>query len=253
MINADQAMPEGGTILIRASNAAFDTQPAMPIKPGKYVRISITDQGVGIPAKELDKIFDPFYTTKSTGTGLGLTTVHSIIKRHDGHIEVTSKTGGSKSGTTFTIYLLSAAESAAEQTKKSSVRPLPVMQGHILVMDDEPLVRQLAESGITALGCTVVTSTDGQEAINLYRKALKQGKPFDGVLLDLTVPGGMGGKQTLEFLRELNPNVRAAVFSGYSNDPIMSNYEEFGFVAAISKPFRIISLSEVIAKLLERP
>ncbi|MEI6512420.1 MAG: PAS domain S-box protein [bacterium] len=249
VINASQAMSAGGTIFLQARNVVIDSVSTLPLQAGNYVSVEIIDQGNGIPPEILDRLFDPFFTTKATGTGLGLTTVHSIIRRHNGHIEVRSELG---KGTTFTFYLPSTTKAAAEKAILEKTSTKPIFKGRILVMDDEEILRYLAEASLKHLGCTVSLSKNGAEAVALFEEAITQGQPFDGVLLDLTISGGLGGKETIEKLKEIEPNIKAIVFSGYANDPIMANYRDYGFIAAIAKPFRIDDLVRALTILFDK-
>ncbi len=247
VINAQQAMPDGGTILIRAKNTTITSDHHLPLPDGRYVLISITDNGVGIPEDHLTKVFDPFFTTKPTGSGLGLATSYWIVKRHSGHIAVESEIG---KGTTFSIYLPASKQSAPLITR---IEEKVVLSGtgRILLMDDETSLRESLAEVLSGLGYCVTPARDGAEAIDLYRKAFDAGRPFDVVILDLTVPGGMGGKETIEKLRALNPYVKAIVSSGYSDDPVMAQYQEHGFVGVVTKPYPISTLSDLLRRILE--
>ncbi|MGC8989884.1 MAG: response regulator, partial [Verrucomicrobiia bacterium] len=194
--------------------------------------------GVGIAAKDLPHVFEPYYTTKKSGSGLGLAVAYSVVHRHGGEIKVESSPG---QGTAFHICLPAAEEQPAAQPPKADA--LVAGQGRILVMDDEESIRTLATAALNRLGYEVETAADGTEAVELYRKALMQNRPFSAVILDLTVRGGMGGGETIRRLRDLDHNVKAIVSSGYSEDAIMANYREHGFVAAVEKPYRLQELS----------
>ncbi len=245
IINADQAMPVGGTIRIVCDEATLADNEAPPLPAGRYIRIAISDQGVGIPAKHLQRIFDPYFTTKEKGRGLGLASAYSIIRNHDGQISVSSDPGR---GTTFTIHLpISEAEPVAEQGKECIVRG---GKGRILVMDDEEAVLEIAGDILAHLGYEVEFAREGGEAVELFSKAGEAGSPFNAVLLDLTVPGGMGGKETIERLRKIDAEVMAIVSSGYSNDPVMSEFSSYGFSGVISKPYRIEEMAKAFAEIL---
>ena len=241
IINADQAMPAGGIITVKAENVVVEED--VPLKKGLYVKTTITDQGVGIPEKYVSKVFDPYFTTKQKGSGLGLSTCYSIIKNHDGYITVESEVGV---GTTFYVWLPASPEKG-EKKKKNKV---PVTgEGRVLLMDDEALVLDAASEILQFLGYTVVQARDGKEAVHLYKKALKT-DPFDVVIMDLTIPGGVGGKEALLKLLEVDPSVKAIVSSGYSTDPILADYKAHGFKGAVIKPYSIEELSKTLHTVL---
>lgn len=244
-INAVQAMPGGGTINVRTENVVIRQKDALPLKDGKYVKISIKDQGVGIPKEHLQRIFDPFFTTKQSGSGLGLATTYSIVRKHDGYITVESELGV---GTTFHIYLPAAAN---EIEIKTALEDRPVVgYGRVLIMDDEEVLRESTGDLLEHIGYDVETVADGAEAINMYRKAREAGAPFDVVIMDLTIPGGMGGKDAIKRLLEIDPDVKAIVSSGYSNDPVMAAFREYGFSGVVSKPYKIEELGDVLQKVM---
>ncbi len=244
IINADQAMPDGGTIKISDRNIAVTAADELPLAPGNYVQISIADQGIGISPQYLEKIFDPYFTTKEKGSGLGLATTYSIIKRHHGHISVDSVV---KTGTTFHVYLPAAA---GPPHKKPDMLTSAAGSGKILIMDDEDMVREVAGEILTRLGYDVSNARDGSEALDIYTRELKAGRRIDVVLMDLTIPGGMGGKEAVKRLCEIDPFAKAIVSSGYSNDPIMAQYSDYGFCGVISKPYTIAKLSDTIRKVI---
>jgi CheY-like chemotaxis protein len=209
------------------------------------VKISIQDRGIGIPEKYLDRVFDPYFSTKKEGSGLGLAISHSIISKHDGHIAVHSKQG---EGTTFTIHLPASEKGVlATETDKDKV---PAGPARILVMDDEETVLEVVRSMLAHLGHEVSITKEGAEAVALYEEHLATAAPFDLVLMDLTIPGGMGGKEAVARIRAIDPRARVVVSSGYSNDPVMANYAEYGFAAAIVKPYKLAELAEVINSIL---
>ncbi len=245
VMNADQAMPEGGTVTVSCRNRTLKADSGLPLSPGNYVRISVADRGPGIPTENLGKIFDPYFTTKQKGSGLGLATAYSIIKQHNGHIAVESARGV---GTVFHIYL-PAIDCAvpAEPATAGTTRP---GVGAILFMDDDEMVRDTAGRILTRLGYTVFYARDGAEAITAYEQARAEGRPFDVVIMDLTIPGGMGGKEAVKRLREIDPSVKAIVSSGYSDDPVMANYADYGFNSVVSKPYTIHKLGDTIRKVL---
>ncbi|MBW7996932.1 MAG: DUF3365 domain-containing protein [Candidatus Glassbacteria bacterium] len=246
IINADQAMPEGGTISVRAKNVAVSSEDVLPLAEGRYVRITIKDQGTGIPEEHLPRIFDPYFTTKQTGSGLGLTTSYSIVKRHGGHLAVESERD---IGTTFQIYLPASAEQA-EREEEERVETA-VIKGRVLVMDDKRKVREVAIRMLEHIGHEAECAKNGTQAIEMYEQAKDSGKPFDAVILDLTIPGGMGGKETIEKLKEIDSKVKAIVSSGYSNDPVMANYHDYGFRGVVPKPFKIEELRNVLHRVMK--
>lgn len=241
IINASQAMPEGGIIKIRAENMVVDAGQGLPLKEGRYVKISTEDQGIGILKEHLSKIFDPYFTTKRKGSGLGLTAAYSTIKKHNGYIDVKSKLGV---GTTFFIYLPASEHSPA--IKEKEMNRIFEGIGKILLMDDEDMVRDVAGEMLSHMGYSVEFAKDGIEAIELYKIAKESGEPFDAVIMDLTVPAGMGGKKAIKKLLEIDPNVKAIVSSGYSNDPVMSDFRRYGFRDMVAKPYKIKELGKTL-------
>ena len=239
-INADQAMPDGGVIKVRAENVNLDEKYGLPLRPGAYVNISIEDQGVGIPKEHLQRIFNPYFTTKEKSSGLGLSTSYSIIKNHHGHIVVESQV---EVGSTFHIYIPACPEKTLVKDKEEK---LSMGKGRILVMDDEEMIRETASEMLRSIGYEATTAVDGTEAIELYKRAKESSCPFDLVIMDLTIPGGMGGKKAIQKLIEIDPDIKAIVSSGYSNDSIMANFEKYGFSGVIAKPYRLNELSEVL-------
>jgi len=245
VLNAAQAMEGGGIVTVTAKNVEIGEETPLQ-KPGKYVRIDVGDTGGGIPPENLPKIFDPYFTTKSGGRGLGLSSCLSIIKKHDGWIDVRSEQG---TGTTFSVYL-PAAETGPLPEETGEAKPEDMAcSGRVLIMDDEEHIRKVMQAMLTRKGFSVDTAEDGAAAIELYRRAMERGEPYDTVVLDMTVPGGMGGRETMEHLREIDPGVRAIVSSGYSQDPVMASYADCGFAAALPKPYRIQELVDVIKEI----
>jgi PAS domain S-box-containing protein len=242
VINAIQAMPTGGAVTIRAENLTLKENQGVPLPPGRYVKIKIRDQGIGIPADYLPKIFDPYFSTKQKGSGLGLATAYSIIKNHDGYMTVESTLG---KGTTFYLYLASTSKKV-RSSPKASAGLLQQGKGRVLVMDDDAGVRQVAGKILAHLGYEAEFAVDGSEAIDKYQVAQKSGRPFDLVIMDLTIPGGMGGKEALQALRRLDPHTRAIVSSGYADDPIMTHYQDYGFCGVIKKPYKVDTFSHVL-------
>lgn len=248
IINAYQAMPDGGVIKIIVENCIIGEKNALAVESGKYVKISIEDQGIGIPEDLHTKIFDPYFTTKQKGVGLGLTTAYSIIKRHGGYIFVDSKTG---TGTTFTIYLpafLGSPDTPVKNAKEHITSQRT--RGKILVMDDEKEICTIMTDMLVFIGYEAESAYDGAEAIEIYKKAMDTGEPFDAVIMDLTVPGGMGGKAAMKVFLEIDPNINAIVSSGYSNDPVLSHYKEYGFRGCISKPFSLNELKKTVGNVI---
>jgi len=246
IINAVQAMPNGGKIVFSASNVTLADHTDIPLHEGSYVKISVQDTGTGIPEEHLHKIFDPYFTTKQKGSGLGLTSVYSIIKRHDGHITLESKPG---KGTTFHIYLPASKNMTIAKTAAAGT--IAIGQGRVLVMDDEKLIRDICGEMLGAFGYEVAYALNGNEAIEQYQAALAAKKPFDAVIMDLTIPGGMGGKETIQKLRTIDPAVKAIVSSGYSNDPIMADYEKYGFKGVIIKPYDMGNFSKTLSEVMK--
>ncbi len=245
VINAVQAMPEGGTITIRADNIVLREGEKPFLKAGNYVRISIQDQGMGIPAHLLGKIFDPFFTTKQKGSGLGLSTVYNIIRNHNGSIALDSTLGA---GSAFTFHLPASSQTIPRAVETGDITER--FDARVLVMDDEPMVRDLAGVILRSLGCTVQCAEDGQAMLKMYREAKDSGEPYDLVIMDLTVPGGMGGKEAIKELLSFDPGAKAIVSSGYSNDPIMAECLRYGFTAILVKPYRIKEMFEALRKTL---
>ena len=245
IINASQAMPNGGPVLIRAANIDVREEHHLPLKDGKFVRVSIADQGTGIPKKHLRKIFDPYFTTKERGSGLGLATSYSIIKRHGGLITVRSKVGV---GSTFYFFL--PASSPQPSVYEPPIAGSGTQKGRILVMDDEDLIRKLAKDLLSDLGYEVALAAEGSEALAAYTNAMEEDRPYDLVIMDLTIPGGLGGKQTISRLLEIDPEAKVIVSSGYSNDPIMSDYERYGFKAVLPKPYNGSQLNELVERVI---
>jgi CheY-like chemotaxis protein len=241
-------MPNGGYLKITAENLELAEGAIAGLKKGNYVKIAFEDEGVGIPPENLQKIFDPYFTTKADGNGLGLAICYSVIKKHEGHITVESEIG---KGTTFNLYL--PILKSWTENKETLTRPRTILipdgnKKKILIMDDERLLRDLIKRALHKMGYQAELASDGQEALQLYRTTQEAGYPFDAVLLDLTIPGGLGGRETLMRLLEIDPQVKAVVCSGYSSDPVMSNYQDYGFKAVLLKPYRI----EELVKVLER-
>ncbi len=247
VINAIQAQPDGGVIEISAENFRAEEESGLPLEDGNYIKLTFKDTGIGIPPEYIESIFDPYFTTKDEGSGLGLATVYSIVKNHGGQITVFSVVG---KGTEFEIYL--PASDTEVQFAFSDLEEVVLQKGHgkVLIMDDEEIIRDIARGMLEHLGYKVETANDGAEAIEKYGNTLNS-EPFDVVILDLTIPGGLGGKEALDRMKELNPDIKAVVSSGYSNDPIMADFEAYGFTDVVAKPYSIDELKVVMNRLLE--
>jgi PAS domain S-box-containing protein len=241
VINADQAMPEGGQITIVCENVPLQTGNIFSLAEGNYVKISIKDEGIGICKEYLHKIFDPYFTTKQKGSGLGLASAYSIVSRHNGYIGVDSTLGA---GSIFFIYLPASERTITEERLKQD--KIVRGKGKILVVDDEELIRNVAGEMLKALGYAVEFAVDGNEAIELYGEARRAKKPFHAVIMDLTMPGGMGGKEAVVKLREMDPDVRTIVSSGYSQDPVVADFRNYGFAGVVSKPYKLSEMSLIV-------
>ena len=245
LINSNQAMPEGGKINIEAGNVTIDHKSKINLEVGKYIKVTIEDEGIGIPSEYLDKVFDPYFTTKKDGHGLGLASCYSIIKKHNGLIYVNSKLGR---GSEFTFYLPANSDyiqevNEEEKTYKSGT-------GRILFMDDEEIIRNVAKEMLEPEGYSLEFAAEGREAIDMYKKSINTKQKFDIVILDLTVPGGLGGKETIKEIIKIDPDVRAIVSSGYSNDPVMAEYKEYGFSDFVPKPYNSDQLINIVNKVI---
>ncbi len=248
VLNAVQSMPEGGRIEVRAENVEFSAGVLPPMKAGKYVKISIRDSGSGIRPEHLPRIFDPYFSTRSHSRGLGLASVHSVVRKHDGQITVESHLGR---GTVFQIYLPASIKQLETPLSELQQKKL-FAHGRVLVMDDEVMILELATQMLKAMGYEVEVAADGAAALERYMAAKSAGSPFNLVIMDLTVPTGMGGKEMMRRLREMDPQVRAIVSSGYSLDPVMANFREYGFSGVIPKPYTMEELRAVLAEVLAR-
>jgi len=250
VMNAMEAMPTGGTVTISAVNEVIPKvmNPSLPAG-GCFVRIAIQDSGIGIPKERLSRIFDPYFTTKQRGSGLGLASSYSIVNNHEGIIEATSEVN---KGSAFVIYLPGAKSSVAEEVAKaaSSATCVPVRRVKVLVMDDEEMVRSVAKDMLIALGHEVECTADGNEAIEAFKAAREAGRPFDITILDLTVKRGMGGEETVRKLKEIDPAAKVIVSSGYSDDPVISDYRSYGFAAFLNKPYSTRELGDTLQSLI---
>jgi len=240
VLNAEQSMNRG-TISISGENIVIDKKNIGNLKNGTYVKITIKDQGCGIEEKYLQKIFDPYFTTKPKSSGLGLTIAYSIIRNHSGHVVAESVKG---KGTTVTFFLPVSED--VHIPEKSSQKEILEGKGRILVMDDDEMLREVLEIILERLKYDFTMTEDGEEAIKLYKQAKEEGNPFDAVIVDLTIPGGMGGKEAIGKLREIDPDIKAIVSSGYSSDPVMADYKRYGFSAVILKPYGMEELSKTL-------
>jgi two-component system cell cycle sensor histidine kinase/response regulator CckA len=245
VLNAVQAMSDGGVVRISAENATKLPSVAAGLALRRSLRVSVTDTGPGIPADLLQKVFDPYFTTKLTGSGLGLASAHSIIVRHGGHISIESEPG---QGATAYFYL-PAAEATVE-VAPTSPGVLVRGRGCVIVMDDDDFVRRAAMRMLTQLGFQVLAARDGSEMLVMCQRAREDGQPVHAAIMDLTIPGGMGGKEAARLLRQREPSVKAIVSSGYSSDPVMADYEKYGFAGVIPKPYSLQDLSAVLHRVL---
>lgn len=249
IINADHAMPDGGTINVTCENITLTAPVSLPLPAGQYVKISITDTGCGIDEESLARIFDPYFSTKEVGQGLGLAVVRSIIQKHGGCIMADSEKG---SGTTFTIYL-PASDSERKKVEDLFITAEPATKtGRIMIMDDDEMVRDIVDKILGRFGYEVVQAVDGDEAVEKYKDAVSSGEAIDLVIMDLTIPGGMGGKDAVKKLLTIDPDAHVIVASGYANDPVMANCREYGFLAAVQKPFQMSELIWVVEQSLKK-
>jgi CheY-like chemotaxis protein len=231
------------------ANADLSEASVADLPHGKYVKVIVRDEGGGIDPKHLERIFDPYFTTKQTGSGLGLATVYSIIKKHGGHIGVVSKVG---QGAEFTFYLPASEVQQQLEKTASAVEDLrSIRPTRILVMDDEDMVCALVKRMLEPSGFSVATASGGQEAIELYQQALTAGVRFDAVIMDLTIPGGVGGKEAIRRLLSMDPAARAIVSSGYADDPVMANYAAYGFKGCTAKPYTARELRDILRQVLK--
>ncbi len=249
VINADEAMPEAGTLKIKAENVVLKKTAIQLLPGGNYVCIDIMDTGIGISDEHLQRIFEPYFTTKQRGSGLGLTSAYSIVRNHGGIILAEST---QTKGSTFHVYLPATQKPLVKGGKKMTAERAGQAGGKILVMDDEEIIRKMLKNMLSLAGYTVELSAHGAEALEKYQQAIKIGDPFNAVIMDLTIPGGMGGKETIQKLLEIDPKATAIVSSGYATDAIMSDYKTYGFKAVIAKPYSAKQLQETLSGLLTR-
>ena len=251
VVNADQAMPNGGTLRVSCDNFSYDSSSSPDVTdlaPGDYIRIAIRDEGVGISEECIKRIFDPYFTTKPKGNGLGLATTYSIVKNHNGLITVESKV---HYGSTFTIYLPALRHQQVPAEPPRQMNEVVTGTGRILIVDDEEAIRDLVEFTLERLGYKVTQAESALEGVEIYRQKLTVGERFDAVILDLTLPGGMGGKEALKKLIEIDPTVNAIVSSGYAMDATMSRYQDFGFRGVIAKPYEAAELGKIVHEVIE--
>ncbi|MCX5812051.1 MAG: PAS domain S-box protein [Proteobacteria bacterium] len=246
--NAVEAMPQGGNLTVQVENVEIPDGEDLALKGGPYLKMTFTDEGIGIPYEHLSKIFDPYFTTKEMdaqkGLGLGLAVCYSVLKKHGGHITVKSQPG---KGTSFALYLPEPMDPAKEKEFKKT---LSTDTFRVLIMDDEPQIRAIERAYLERLGYDVTDVKDGQEALDTYRKALHSGAPFDLVLLDLTVRQGLGGQFAMEWMLKIDPSIKAIIASGYVDDPVIVNYADYGFQGALKKPFKRKEVKNLVEKIL---
>ena len=245
--NADQSMPDGGVIHIIAENITLDNSiQTLPLTHGNYVKICLSDQGTGIPIEILPKIFDPYFSTKKNGTGLGLTTAYTIVQKHGGHISVNSQIG---TGTSFTIFLPAMNEPVIE--KKNDQPTASQCQAKILFVDDDQFILKSTGQILNHLGYEVNLAEESQSALELFREAYSSEEPFTIVIMDLTISGGLGAKEVIGDFLSVDPDIKVIVSSGYTNDPVMVNFATYGFCGAMPKPYNITELKSKIREILE--
>jgi len=251
VLNAREAMPAGGLISVRAENVVQRSSEMPELPAGGFVKVSITDRGTGISREDLPRIFDPYFSTKQRGEqkgmGLGLTICHMVLQKHGGAIAVQTVPG---KGTTFDLYLPVATTPAGIDAAAQPRDPRACRK--LLVMDDETSVREVFGQTLRSMGHEVELVENGQLAVGAFEMAIHGGSPFDAVFLDLTVRNGMGGWETIEALRQIDPQVKAIVMSGYPDDPIVEEHHRYGFASALVKPFSLEKLREVLAQVLGR-
>jgi two-component system, cell cycle sensor histidine kinase and response regulator CckA len=244
VINARDAMAGRGVVTVAAHNLTLTDAESLPLLQGPYVRVTVADEGHGIPGELKSRIFDPYFTTKQKGSGLGLAVVYSVVVKHDGYVTVESEVDR---GSSFHVYLPALA---GEGPTAPPALPTVPHKARVLVMDDEEIVLRVAKKMLERLGYEAVIVTGGSQAVTLYREATEAGRGFDAVILDLYVPGGMGGTETLSRLRTIDPEVRAIVSSGYSSDRVMAQYAAYGFVAAMDKPYSMETLRTIVSMIV---
>jgi len=247
-INAKQASPNSGHLYFSVNNCLVDDNEILDLKPGQYLKITVQDEGVGIAQKYIDKIFDPYFTTKQTGSGLGLATTYSIIKKHKGYLGIDSELG---KGTKFTIYLPASKVKEIMKEEKAEIIVNKTHTLKVLIMDDEEVICEMLTEMIEMLGYEVDFVLDGEHAIDKYQDAIKNDEPFNIVIMDLTIPGGMGGKEAVKKILEINENAKVIVSSGYTSNSALAEYKSFGFIDIIGKPYTMPKLKETLNRVLD--
>lgn len=248
LLNARDAMPKGGTLTLRARNVEI-TEASGALSPGRYVKVTVSDHGPGIPDELQSKIFDPYFTTKPAATGLGLAISYSVVKKHGGHLHLEQT---SPEGSVFAFYLRAADRDANSATTDAPQRPFRFNHQRVLVMDDEDAIRELTAQLLATLGYQVTAVPDGGEAVKVYERALRRGEHYEAVILDATVRGGMGGIATIERLRGMDPSVNAIICSGYSDEAALSQFLAYGFRGALPKPFTRSELADALQRSFEQ-
>ncbi len=261
-INAVQAMPDGGNLYISLNNMEIAESMIADLAPGKYIKIMVKDEGCGIDEPNLHRIFDPYFTTRGMGNGLGLAVAYSIIKQHGGHIKAMSEPA---KGAVFILYLPAFQERHnAEESENAEdtecVDDLSVEEHtaaeksvRILIMDDDEAIRMVVAEMLEAIGFLSESAVNGEQTVEMYRMAMDRGEPFDLIIMDLTIKGGMGGKKAVHEILMIDPDASVIISSGYAGDPVMANYAEYGFKGIITKPYTIGNLKTVLEQILERP
>ncbi len=247
-VNAKEAMPSGGTLHVHAQNVSDIQETDAPALRGDYVKLTFKDEGKGIPPRVIRRVFDPYFTTKQTGTGLGLAIVHGIVSRHQGHVGIES---APDVGTTFTVFLPAEKAAGTHQERAQPDRAPTPGSARILLMDDDEMILNVTSQMIEQLGHAVETASNGREAIDKYAEALNSKAPFDLTIMDLTVPGGMGGKKAIGELLAIDPSAKVIVASGYSSDPVLADYGKHGFLGCLAKPFDSEELGDTISRALK--
>jgi CheY-like chemotaxis protein len=245
MINAREAMPNGGCVNVCAENVVIDGTSGLPLVSGRFIKVAITDHGPGVPAELVGKIFDPYFTTKPSSSGLGLAISYSIIRKHGGFLHLEKSSSG---GATFAFYLPAASGKVVHDPFQSHEHAFQITQQRILVMDDESAIRELTTQLLGTMGYEVTAVPDGSEAVRIYERAARKGEPFRAVILDATVRGGLGGVETIERLRQVDPEVKAIICSGYSDEAALSEFLSYGFCGALPKPFTRRELADALQK-----